>query len=624
MFGHEPRTMRIAAGIILVALCGTGCPADDGAGGTEGETETEGADDTGGMTMTTAGSDSGSSDDGLDDTTTGGPMSDVLEPCDPRDDEPCDVGVCSGSGAAGYYCRPACSAMAEPGDSCGADDVCLPDGFSDQLACFDVDGCDFLSGDPCGPGSTCGVVSLDPVRTQCVPSPGGGLGMQCGPAGALECDPGAGCLGTDLDGDDPGSCQAWCLPGGELPDGCAQCIPLNDEIGTCSECSVLEQDCPEGQGCQLINEALGGFCVDHGPNGPGEQCNPFEAGQSCVEGSLCLETAEDDVFGCVATCDPAAPMCADTESCVDIGAIVPGAETGELGLCLEGGTVFCDPEMDPTGCTGGDICLAIDVGLGICGAGCDPTTGDAACEGNAACLPATEEDVFNVEPFAEGNGACGVGCSNDGECGGGTCLLLDGVESDGICGVTCTPPMGAECQPGETCVPTPGDPGVGACVPGGESCDDAMIGGCPGPAACVVLDGGADAVCMTPCFEQDPNACGGMSELCQVKTDARWHAGVCIGGGPACDPIMQDCPDGGTCNVIGGEAIGGISYQCEEPGALPENADCSMGECAAGLACFDDVCRVYCDPDNDDCAMGTCTDVSAVLYQPAGTLGVCI
>lgn len=624
MFTDERRAMQIAVGVFGLVLLGSGCPADDGSAGTEGETETEGADETatGGMTLTTA--DTGSSDDGLDDTTTGGPMSDALEPCDPRDDEPCDVGVCAGSGAAGYYCRPGCSAMAEPGDPCGADDVCLSDGFSDQLACFDVDGCDFLTGDPCGPGLTCSVVSVEPVRTQCVPSPGGGLGMQCGPAGALACDPGAGCLGTDLDGDDPGSCQAWCVPDAALPDGCSQCIPLNDEIGTCAECSVLAQDCPDGQGCQVINEALGGLCVDHGPNGPGDPCNPFEAGQSCEEGSLCLETEVDDVFQCVATCDPGSPTCPDPSSCVDLGAIVPGAQTGQLGICIETGNVFCDPDMDPTGCAGDDLCLAIDVGVGVCGAACDPTTGDAACAGNTACIPATEDAVFNIEPFAEGNGACGVGCSTDAECGGGTCLLLDGVDIDGVCGVTCTPPMGAECQGGETCVPTPGDPGVGACIPGGETCDEMMVGGCPTAAACVDLDGGASAICMTPCFEQNPNACGGMAELCHVKTEPRWHGGVCIGGGPACDPITQDCPGGNNCNIIGGQAIGGVAYQCEEPGAIPENGDCSMGDCAAGLTCFDDVCRVYCDPGNDDCAAGTCTDISGLLYLPVATLGVCM
>ena len=624
MFSGKPGAVRTAM-LMLGVVLGSGCPPLEGATGTESETETEGADetgDTGVTTMTTAES-SDSSDDGLDDTTTGGPMSGGLEPCDPRDDEPCDVGVCAGSGAAGYYCRPGCSAMASPGDPCGADDVCLPDGFSDGLACFDVDGCDFLTGDPCGEGQTCSVVSVEPVRTQCVPSPGGGLGMPCGPAGALACDPGAGCLGTDLDGDDPGSCQGWCAPGGALPPDCAQCIPLNDEIGTCAECSVLAQDCPDGQGCQPINEALGGICVDDGPNGPGDPCNVFE-GDSCVAGSLCLETEVDDEFECVATCDPASPMCPGESSCVDLGAIVPGAPTGELGVCLETGNVFCDPDMDPTGCAGDDICLAIDVGIGICGAACDPTTGDAACDGNSACIPATVDNAFNIEPFAEGNGACGDGCSDDGECGGGTCLLLDGVDTDGICGTTCTPPAGAECQAAETCVPTPGDPGVGACVPGGDSCDDLMVADCPNAGACVALDGGAAAVCMTPCFEQDPNACGGMAALCHVKTDPRWHGGVCIGGGPVCDPIMQDCPDGNNCNIIGGQAVGGLAYLCEEPGAVPEAGDCSMADCAAGLACFDDVCRVNCDPAADDCDAGTCTDISALLYLPADTLGVCM
>jgi len=551
-------------------------------------------------------------------------MANALLPCDPRDTDPCEVGICSGSGASGFYCRPACSNTAVSGDPCGDDDVCLSDGSTDQLACFNVDDCAFLDGDPCGGGDTCAVLSVEPLRTACVPGPGGDVGASCGPAGALACDSGSGCLGTDLDGDDAGRCQQWCAPGEALPDGCSQCIGLSDEIGTCSDCSVLEQDCPRGQACQPINELLGGACVDFGPAGPGEACDPTGAGEFCVEGSLCLETEVDDVFSCIPTCDPANPMCPEEErACVDLGVIVPGAESGILGVCLEGATVFCDPDADPSGCPGDELCLVAGEGIGVCGLACDPAAGQS-CEGNFACLPVDADVNFNLEPFIEGNGACGAGCMDDGDCGGETCLLLDGVESDGICGVTCTPPMGAECGMGETCVPTPGDPGVGACVADGGPCDKAALGGCATAAACVALDGGASAVCMPLCFEQDPAACGGVPADCQAKTEPQWHSGFCFGADDACDPVEADCGPGFTCDILGGGAIGGVAFTCDDAGAVDVGGACDMAQCVSGVTCVEDVCREMCDPAADACSAGSCADISASLYLPAETLGACM
>ncbi|MBL4683395.1 MAG: hypothetical protein JKY37_02305, partial [Nannocystaceae bacterium] len=556
-----------------------GCSGDDVSQGTETDGASTGTDTADEM-MPTTGEDS-TSDDGLDDTTTGGPpMSDALEPCDPRDADPCDSGICSGAGHSGFYCRPACSSMAAAGDSCGSDDLCLPDGFSEQLACFDVEDCDFIAGDPCGDGETCAVLTFEPLRTACLPSAGGSTGSACGPAGPLACDAGAACLGTDLDGDDAGTCQLWCEPGEALPDGCSQCIPLTDSLGTCAGCSVLHQDCPEGQGCQPINELLGGVCLDDGPGQPGDACNPSDATTACEAGSLCFETATDDVYACIATCDPTAPMCpGPDDACVDIGFIVEGAETGVLGLCLEGASVFCDPSAEPTGCQAGEICLEFEEGLGVCGAQCDPTTGGAGCDDNAACFPSDEAGVFNVEPFSEGNGTCGLGCSDDTQCAGETCLLTDGIESDGVCGVTCTPAMGLECGAGESCVPTAADAMVGACIPGGSPCDESMVGGCPTVAACVTLDGGGSSVCMPPCFEQDPAACGAQPANCQGKTEDAWHLGVCLDLGEPCDPIEQDCAADEACDIVGGGPTGGVGFACDEAGPVEEGGDCSVADC---------------------------------------------
>jgi hypothetical protein len=235
--------------------------------------------------------------------------------------------------------------------------------------------------------------------------------------------------------------------------------------------------------------------------------------------------------------------------------------------------------------------------------------------------------MIHIDPFVVGNGACGVGCMGDGDCGGGTCLLVEGLESAGVCGPTCDP-AAPVCDAGSTCVATPDDPMVGACVVGGAPCDGADPLSCAGTMApaCVVLDGGMDAVCMSACFEQDPNACGGMAAACQVRSDAGFHEGVCVGQEPACDPLVQDCGDGQTCVVTGGSALGGAAFVCASAGPLEAGGDCTDDDnaCGLGLQCVGDVCLELCDPNADDCTQGTCTDASATLYLPDGSLGFCL
>lgn len=605
---------------LVAALLGVGCGDDGGSSGT--------GTDTDGGTGTTGTTDPGSgpSSSGVDASTTGEPADDTLSPCDPLASS-CEDGVCSGSPQSGFYCRPACPGSAQPGAACGDDGVCLKaTRLDDTLVCFELADCDILTGEGCNlaAGESCVVLGFDPLRTACVPSGSTGAGQPCDPGGMHDCAPGLACLGSDLEGDDPGVCTPWCIPGAPLPDACAQCIAVTSEIGSCGECSVLDDDCPDGTACQPVNEALGGVCVAHGPGGDGDPCD-FTS--SCQPGYLCLETDVDDVFACVQKCDRNDPACDDPEkSCIDVGLILPGLPTGELGVCIDTDVPFCNPDAQPTGCGPGQSCLEVEPGLGVCADPCDPTQGQAACEGNYACIPALDGAV-HLLPFATGNGACGVGCSSDADCGGGTCLLLDGIEADGVCGTPCDP-NNPGCAVGETCVATPGNPDVGACVLSGTPCNPAQDESCLGQTGtmCVALDGGAGGVCMVSCFEQDPAACGGMADACQVKTDAQWHAGVCLGAEPACDPIAQDCGGGLTCGVLGGAAIGGHAFVCDEPGPLPEGGDCSSDAdlCGTGLECILDTCMALCDPLQDTCQTGTCVDISLLYYLPADTLGVCM
>jgi hypothetical protein len=131
---------------------------------------------------------------------------------------------------------------------------------------------------------------------------------------------------------------------------------------------------------------------------------------------------------------------------------------------------------------------------------------------------------------------------------------------------------------------------------------------------------------MFPCFVSDPMACVAVGASCHVKTDPIWHGGVCLGGGPTCDPIAQDCGAGQTCGVTGGGPIGGNAILCDDAGMIAEGGDCSGddGGCAPGLYCLEDTCVATCDPAAPACARGTCTDISAAFYLPASTVGACL
>ncbi|MCA9654534.1 MAG: hypothetical protein H6712_33600 [Myxococcales bacterium] len=622
------RTMRSASLRLTSSLCLLlslmACPGDDGGGSgtdTDAATGTGSTGSTGGMDET---ADSGEG-------STGEPAVSELVPCDPLVEGSCEDGVCAGSPTSGFFCRPGCSSMAEEGTPCGSDDVCLPViPGAEQTACFDVADCDFVTGSGCNEaaGETCVVVTVEPLRTACVPTGDTGVGQPCDPTGTMDCAPGLACLGSDLETGADGLCTGWCEPGAPLPPSCPMCAALGDAIGTCTECTVLDDTCPDGSQCQLVNELLGGICVGVGPGGPGSPCSPFDAAQSCQEGLLCLDL--DDAAGdqsvCVEACEPGRSTCSDeAASCVDVDLFVPGAPSGQLGVCLSLGVQVCDPTGEPTGCDPGDNCLDVGGGIGICGASCDPTTGAAACEGNSACFPSSGMDI-EAAPFVEGNGACGVGCSIDDDCGGATCLHLDGIEVDGLCGATCTPGMPGTCPGGSSCVATPEDPGVGACMPGGTACNPGNLGDC-GAAACIPMEGETTiGICLAACFEQDPVACGGMPAMCQVKTDPRWHEGTCIGGGEPCTLVPDSCGPGQSCGVIGGQAFGGQAFLCDDAGPLSEGGDCSMDSdaCGAGLGCIDGTCRVWCDPAAPACVTGSCVDLSLGLYMAPGTIGACL
>ncbi len=595
-----------------------------GGGGSGGETEGTGSTGGTGSGTATAGSSGGSSSG-----TTGG-TGGALMPCDPLAPD-CGADLCAGRPSAGYYCRPPCPAGASEGDACDGG-VCLPmgapDGVVDELACYELDACDFITGDGCEAGETCAVVDASPVRTACVPSGGSTAGEPCAPNGVLACGPGLACLGSDLDGPDPGVCGPWCVPGDPLPADCQGCIAINPDIGTCAECNILDDTCGAGTQCQPVNEFGGGLCIPFGSGGEDDPCEPVDPNATCQEGLLCLEV-EQDMWSCVPTCDPKAPGCSDPDkTCNDIGLLQPDLQTGKVGVCSDLEQMFCVPGPMPVGCAQDQVCY--DVGnVGLCGDACDPLQGDMSCMGNYGCLPVDDEGKTFLAPFLAGNGVCGSGCAGDMDCTpGGTCLLLADFSSAGLCGVTCTPANPTECMAGETCVPLGADPLVGACVPGGSSCDPALPTSCGAGLHCAAIAGGAmEGTCVEACFAQQANTCSLPGDACIGRTDAPFHAGVCLGQKTPCDVLAQTgCDADQTCSVLGGGPIGGAAFVCEAAGAIPEGGDCALdaSACAPGLACHEDVCRPYCDPGGAPCPQGTCTDISADVGLAAGTVGVCM
>jgi len=397
-----------------------------------------------------------------------------------------------------------------------------------------------------------------------------------------------------VDDDAPGTCTSWCDPNAALPSGCEACVAIADGLGICAACDPLDDACPDGAHCQPADELLGGACVPDGPGIPGSQC--AADGTGCMAGLVCIELLPD-TFTCVASCDPAVPACADPDAqCLDVAMIDDTAPPGQLGVCVAIGATVCDATMAPAGCADGEVCLVIAPELGVCGADCDPTLGETACRGNAACLPEAD-GMIDTAPFLAGNGACGTACTSDLDCGAGTCVLFDGLDVPGLCDAT------------------------------GPTCDPTMPVPCVDPAAssCVALAGETTGLCLPQCFVQDPNACGD-PPACHGKTDPQWHSGACIGQEPACDPIVQDCIGPQTCTVVGGAAIGGHAFVCGGAGEVAAGGDCAgdAAACAPGVLCVADTCRVPCDPAADDCAAGSCVDVGAAFYLPAGTLGVCM
>lgn len=109
-------------------------------------------------------------------------------------------------------------------------------------------------------------------------------------------------------------------------------------------------------------------------------------------------------------------------------------------------------------------------------------------------------------------------------------------------------------------------------------------------------------------------------------TDAPTTGRVCsLGGG--CDVILQNCPTGEGCYLVGGAA--GPTTACMPiAGTLPEGSACTGQTCADDLHCTggsDGACREYCCMGSDgDCPLGySCLNYGDGMGG-ALPIGVCV
>lgn len=152
----------------------------------------------------------------------------------------------------------------------------------------------------------------------------------------------------------------------------------------------------------------------------------------------------------------------------------------------------------------------------------------------------------------------------------------------------------------------------------GEPCtvaDDAVSGvdSCEQGAMCwdvddVTLEGVCVALCTgTP----DDPVCAPVGTTCIITNDGVLN--LCL---PTCDPLTQDCADGGLCIATEGDPFVCVIDVSGDAGALFDPCE-YLNACDAGLACLDSSGSAMCDPRFVGCCLPFC-DLTAPVC-PADT-----
>lgn len=550
---------------------------------------------------------------------------DGLLSCIPRTNSLLHQGQCFGQATP---CDPVAQTGCKAGETCtplgggamaGFASVCVPSrGSANQgEACVQQE---------CATGLVC---RQGRCRALCAPGGAACAEGSCGDA-SRSYYRGAGTLGIcgapcgdgvcDASSEDCLSCAADCGPcASTCGDGrCTGSEDCSNCAEDCGECVCGDGRCTAEETCTTCPDDCGAcpVCGDGVCNGSEWcascplDCKPCEA--TCGDGKCgAVEYCFDcpgDCGSCPKTCGDG--VCSGLEDCNNCS-----ADCGACpGSCGDG---VCAATEDCASCPADCSLLG---GVHGCGPACDPTAPASGCDANHACVT-TEAHRLVEAAFEQGNGVCGGSCTGDADCRPGVCLPLADLSVFGVCAPACVPGTSGGCAVGQICLALPQDAARGACVHG--TCG--ATAACGYGFGCAIVAGSSGrGACLPSCWGTDSNGCGALA--CHTRTNAPWREGTCLGSSAVCDPIRQTgCAASETCTVLSGAGLNGRAYVCRKAGATLVTDPCGPGkpECAAGLICYADACRTYCDPLGTACPGGACADLSEELLMPLGTLGVC-
>lgn len=175
-----------------------------------------------------------------------------------------------------------------------------------------------------------------------------------------------------------------------------------------------------------------------------------------------------------------------------------------------------------------------------------------------------------------------------------------------------TLPPGAPCSTGFDCAPGPG--GFAVCAPDG-TCVQPPRGGLGAPCtySCYVHDGtqkcpsifpGAPAFVQAACYASDGLSCADLPT------------------GATCQPLRQDCRQGGDFSCPGGGVCDPATGQCFAP--IPMGGNCAQAPCAPDAYCSNGTC-VPLKPNGLSCYVGEeCQsrrcDGTCAVFSPAAAM----
>ena len=279
--------LAIAAALVVAVSCSKSTPPPPPDGGTRQDAGQDAGSDAG----TDAGSDAGS-DAGDSGTPDAGPWSCTV----PAQD--CDAGSCLfADGGPGTACFVgACDLV---GQDCASGEKCSyqSDGGVTYRAC--------LTEGTANEGEACPTAQ----------SPNGCVkGLICvapGDGGSGVCE--RFCY-ADSDCPSPETCEGVLTFAG-TPESPSLCVTLQ-------ECDLLQQNCPDGQGCYLDLHHDGGACLEEGSSPVGGPCS---RSNDCVKGAAC-----DGTGTCRQLCGTSGTQACQSGTCEPASAPAPSG----VGLCL--------------------------------------------------------------------------------------------------------------------------------------------------------------------------------------------------------------------------------------------------------------------------------------------------